>query len=424
MKYWRGYLTAAVLGFFSWALMQFAKSHTGLVDMFYPYVTRMIQGSLAQWSGGTEELLWQLALVLFAVVVTASIVFMIVLKWNPIQWFGWVLAVGSVVLFLNTAVYGLNDYAGPMAEDIKLEMTDYTLPELKEAAIYYRERANTLANMVSRDSDGNVKFPSFDEMAEMTAEGFQTLTYQEHMPIFYGTSINNEDTTHWANWESLPIKELGWADYFTSIGTTAIYTPLTGEVAVNSQIPEVGLPFIMCRETAKRLCIANEGDAEFAAYLACSANPSLAFQYSAQLMAYRSCRDALASMPGSEAAEVLTALESGENDNLSHDLSQYDLFFEMNRDEDAVARVETVTTFIDDLWYNVRDILGVEKLSVETDSFYDLLVNWHIQEVVLPMQLPQEEEVKFDPYDEDFVNGLVDIDGNAIQETTGETEGE
>ena len=65
MKYWRGYLVAAILGFFSWALLEFAKNHIVLVDMFYPYMTRMIQGTLAQWSGGTDQLLWQLLLVLF-----------------------------------------------------------------------------------------------------------------------------------------------------------------------------------------------------------------------------------------------------------------------------------------------------------------------------------------------------------------------
>ena len=105
MKYWRGYLVTAVLGFFSWALLDFAKNHTQLVDMFYPYMTRMIQGTLAQWSGGTDQLLWQLLLVLFVVVLLATVVMMIVLRWNPIQWLGWVLAVASLVLFLNTGLY-------------------------------------------------------------------------------------------------------------------------------------------------------------------------------------------------------------------------------------------------------------------------------------------------------------------------------
>ena len=422
MKYWRGYLTAGILGVFAWMLMQFGKTHTELVDMFYPYVTRLIQGSLAQWSGGTEELLWQLVLVMMLVVIMATIVLMIVLKWNPIQWLGWVLAVACLVLCLNVLVYGLNDYAGPLAGDIKLEMTDYTLPQLEEAAKYYRDRANALSDVVRRENDELV-FPSFEESVELASGGYQQLTYTHHQPIFYGTALV-EDETNWTKWTSLPIKKLGWTDYYTSIGITLIHTPLTGEVAVNPNTPAIALPFTMCKGMANRLSIANDGDAEFAAFLACTASSSRAFQYSGYFMAYKSCRDALASMPGAQPREILENLTAGEGQNLTRDLERYEQFFVENRDEEAIARLEAINTFMDDVSYNVRDFLEIEKLSIETDSFYDILVNWHLQEIVLPTEIPEVEENPFDPYNEDYINGLVDLSGNPIEETTEGTEGE
>ena len=425
MKYWRGYLTAGILGFFAWALMQFGKTHTELVDMFYPYVTRMIQGSLAQWSGGTEELLWQLVLVMLAVVIMATIILMIVLKWNPIQWLGWILAVAALFLFLNVGVYGLNDDAGPLADDIKLEMTDYTLSQLESAAQYYRDRANYLSDIVTREDNGDLKVPAFNEIAVQAGRGFQELTYHKHYPIFYGTAFNSEDETNWMNWDVLPIKELGWTDYYTSIGTTLIHTPLTGEVAVNPRTPAIALPFIMSKGMANRLSIANDGDAEFAAFMACTASSSRTFQYSGYFMAYMSCRDALASMPGSQAKDALASLVAGESKNLTADLERYQRFFDENRDEEAVARLETLNNFVDDLSYNIRDLFGVEKLTVETDSFYDILVSWHLQEIVLPTVIPEEEENPFDPYDENYINGLVDINGDPIAdntEPTGEAE--
>ena len=423
MKYWRGYLVTAVLGFFSWALLDFAKNHTQLVDMFYPYMTRMIQGTLAQWSGGTDQLLWQLLLVLFVVVLLATVVMMIVLRWNPIQWLGWVLAVASLVLFLNTGLYDLNEYAGPLAADIKLEMTDYTLSELEQAAAYYRDQANELATLVKRDSKGDVTFPEFEEMAEMAGDGFQYMTYHEHVAVFYGTA-NAVDSTRWSEWDTLPVKELGWTDWFTSVGVTGIHMPLTGEIAVNTQIPAVAQPFVISREMARRLCIANEGDAEFAAYLACQANPSPSFQYSAMLMAYRSCRDALESLPGAQAAQALEAVMKLEGDELRRDLQQYETFFAVNRNEERIAQLETLTTLWDDVSYQVRDFLGVESLNVETAAFHDLLVSWHIQEVVLPTVIPEEEENPFDPFNEDYINGLVDLEGNSITEPAEETDGE
>ena len=87
MKYWRGYITAAIFAAITWALTEFAKAHSVLVDMVYPYVTRLIQTTLATWSGEADFLLWQLFAVLLGVLLLASIVVMIVLKWNPVQWF-------------------------------------------------------------------------------------------------------------------------------------------------------------------------------------------------------------------------------------------------------------------------------------------------------------------------------------------------
>ena len=85
MKYWRGYIMAAIFVAISWVLGEFAKAHTELVDMVYPYVTRIVQTTLADWTSGTSLVLWQLLVVVLGVLVLASIVAMIILKWNPIQ---------------------------------------------------------------------------------------------------------------------------------------------------------------------------------------------------------------------------------------------------------------------------------------------------------------------------------------------------
>ena len=36
MKYWFGYLTAAIIGAITWVLMQFGERFSTLVDMVYP----------------------------------------------------------------------------------------------------------------------------------------------------------------------------------------------------------------------------------------------------------------------------------------------------------------------------------------------------------------------------------------------------
>ena len=381
MKYWRGYLTAAIFGIITWVLMAFGSRFTTLVDMVYPYVIRTAQTMLAEWSSGVDFLLWQLGAIVLLVLALASLVLMIILKWNPIQWFGWVLAACTFVYMIHTAVFGLNYYAGPLPDDIRMEIATYNADELEEAAIYYRDHANALADQVNRDEDGNVKFSDFKTLANQAGDGFRVLTYQYSYSIFAGST--------------LPVKELGWADMYTSMGITGLTMGITGEAAVNPQIPDVCLPFTMCHEMAHRMCIAQERDANFAGFLAASVNPSIEFQYSAYFMAYRYCYNALASANSTNAAAAAARVASGAHSLLKRDLNYYNTFFSDNRNETATKVAATANnTYI--------TASGDPAGTVSYDRVVDLLVNWHIEQVVLPSLT--EEEKPFDPLDESQVD--------------------
>ena len=171
MKYLRGYLAAAIFGAITWILTRYGEKFSALVDMIYPYVIRTLQNTLAQWSSQVDFCLWQLLAVVLGVLVLASIVLMIILKWNPVSWFGWVLAAGCGIYMLHTLVFGLNYYASDLSDDIRMESSAYTLSELAEATEYYRDKANELALRVPRDSAGNVSFDSFENLAASAGEG-------------------------------------------------------------------------------------------------------------------------------------------------------------------------------------------------------------------------------------------------------------
>ena len=133
MKYWTGYITAAILGAISWARMQMAKKFSTRVDMIYPYVTRTLQDILTEWSGSVDYVLWQTIVMAALVVLIGTIVLMIVMRWNPVRWAGWVLAVCSFVYLLHTLVFGLNYYAGDLADDIRMEQRPYSVEDLAAA---------------------------------------------------------------------------------------------------------------------------------------------------------------------------------------------------------------------------------------------------------------------------------------------------
>ena len=356
MKYWRGYLVAAFLSIFTWALAQFAAGHIQLMDMVYPYMIRVLLPEVTQWSAGVSFNLWQVLLLVAIVGIVASLVLMIVLRWNPVQWFGWVLAVSCLFTFLNTGIFGLGKYTSPIAEDILLNMEEYSMESLEDAATYYRDKANELSQAVKRDSQGNVDFSSFEQLAANAGGGFQYLTYQRGFAIFSG------DLT--------PVKELGWSDLYASRGVTGMTVYLTGEAAVNPKTPDVGLPFAICKEMAKRMSIFRDSEANFAAFLAstCYDKIPVEYQYSAYLMAYRAMYNTIAATEGGLAQALAKTLNSGASVRLVKDIQSYDAFFSASQAE------------------------------APDQLFTDLLVSWHIQEVVIPSH--QVTEDSFDPMDE------------------------
>ena len=381
MKYWIGYLTAGIIAAITWVLQQFGQRFSTLVDMVYPYVMRTLQTMLAEWSGQVDFLLWQLLAVVLGILILASLVVVIALKASPIQWGGWVLTAFSVIWLLHTAVWGLNYHAGPLSEDIRMEVGQYTLEELADATRYYRDKANALSEQVKRDGNGNVQFPEFEDLAQQAGFGFQILTYDRSYPVFAGSL--------------LPVKKLGWADMYTSMGITGVTFGLTGEAAVNPQIPDIALPFTMCHEMAHRMCIASERDANFAAFLACSVQPYVEFEYSAYFMAYRYCYNALASISSAGAQQAAAEISSGLSDALYQDMIQYSSFFQSRRDANATRIADTAN---DTYLRTSGETSGIASYS----QVCDLLVNWHIQEVVLPSITVEENP--FDPYDETQVD--------------------
>ena len=387
MKYWRGYLTAAILAAFTWVLIQMGQKYTTLVDMVYPYVTRSVQSFLTAWTGGVDFLVWQTAVLFLIILLIATLVLVFIFRAKVIRWLGWALAAIAVVVLLHTGVYGLNRYAGPIEDDLRLDMVDYTQTELEAATIFYRDMANGLAPQI-RDENGGYVTSDFETLAAITGDGFRTLARERSYSIFGG--------------DYTPVKKLGWSGLYTSLGKSGVFVPLTGEAAVNPDIPGYALPFAMAQQMAHRLCIAREGEADFAAFLACAENEDLEYQYSGYFMAFQICRSALFSVD--EAAAE--AIDEGICRELYQDLNELGDFFLQNRDEDLTNLVTTVTDTYEE---------ATTDQEVRYSSACDYLVNWHIDQYV-------EEEIveeKFDPFDETQVDlsGLGNYKPQENQET-------
>ena len=182
---------------------------------------------------------------------------------------------------------------------------------------------------------------------------------------------------------------------YTSMGITGVSMPLTGEAAVNPQIPVVSLPFTMCHEMCHRICIAQERDANLGAFLACDAHSNPIYRYSGYFMAFRYCYNALVSVGSATASSAANQIYSQIGPEMKQDLTQYRDFFNAHRDETA----SNVANSANDAYIKVSgDESGVKSYS----EVSNLLVSWYIQEIYLPAH--KEEEVKFDPLDRNQVD--------------------
>lgn len=376
-------MIAAALAVLTWALTQFAAAHGALVDMIYPYASRLIQDFLAGWSAQAPFCLWQVIVIVLGVLLLASIVIMIILRWNLFQWLGWVLSGVCLLWCLHTGLYGLNQYSSPLADDIRLTIDpDITTTDLINATTYFRDKANELAVQVERNSSGRVALDSFEKTAEQAADGFKTLVYDQNLAVFAGTTT--------------PVKQLGWTDMYTSMGITGLTMPLTGEAAVNPQIPAVSLPFTVCHEMAHRMCIAPERDANLAAYLASTANSDLTYQYSGYFMAFRFCYNALSSVSTSTASNAASRIYEGVCSEMRGDLEHYRAYFATVLDSGA----SQVATTVNDAYLQASgDKSGVRSYG----EVADLLISWYLQEIYMPAHTDEIVEDIFDPFDKEDV---------------------
>ena len=376
MKYWRGYLVAAILAVITWAFRDFAQTHSKLVDMIYPYVTRMVQNYMAGWSAGADFCVWQIIIFALAIAFGGLVILMLIFRWSPIQLFGWVLAVMSMIVLLHTGIFGMNEFAGPLAEDIRLAEAECSDEQLEAAAIYYRDKANALVEQVEWNADGTMKLPSLEELSARAENGFNTLVYKNYFSVFAGSN--------------LAVKELGLASIFTARGEMGYTAAITGEAAVNMEAPSVMIPFAVCREMCYRRCIASDRDKHFGAFLACQANENPEFQYSGYIMAYRYCLNAL---PKTVAATV----DAEASEQVRSDVDAWEVFIAPSLKIPEPGLREKLEGYLPKKYRSTQEDPMVAEVQIA-----DLLIRWHYEVVVLPSIT--EPEYHFDPYNEKQVD--------------------
>lgn len=270
-------ISAAILLLLTGLTMAVAKHLGPLVFPAYQNFSRNILGQLASATGNLPFALWEILLILLVLIFVYSVVHMLRKK-RFLPWLGNVVLAGAILIFAFTVLWGLNHYAPPLSEALGLEIRGYTKEELIDATQYYMAKATEYAPQVTRNAEGQMQTDEFDAWAKAAGESYTPL--EAYADVFSGSTA--------------PVKKAGFTWYLMSkMGYTGVFVAFTGESTVNPNTFAASLPFTMCHEVAHRCGIAAEDEANFAAFLACSASVDPDFLYSGYYSAFIYCYNAL-----------------------------------------------------------------------------------------------------------------------------------
>ena len=325
------------------------------VPAFFDLYTDFSRQAMAFLGGITSPFpfsVWEVLAVLLVLLLLYTLVRTFTQKRGFLCWLAGVALLLSILAFLFVGLWGLNHYAPSISQQVGLTVTGYTKEQLTDATAYMAAQAGALADQVERTEAGDLK-TDFSAMAKSAGAGYAALGRQYD---FFAV-------------EKLPtVKRLLGADLFSYTGTTGIFVAFTGESGVNPDTYAASLPFTMCHELAHYLSVAAEDEANFAAFLASTAHPDLAFQYSGWYSAFIYCYNALYDAD----REMASAIWDGMSDTLRADCRRANAHYEPYE-----GAVQDAAQQVNDAYLKAFD----EEDGVESyGKAADLLIAWYLQE--------------------------------------------
>lgn len=291
--------SAVILGASAMAMMAFSLFGNDFFPAYRSW-SKAVEGGLATVTSFSPVAVWDWAAAALVAWAVASLVHD-VRRHRVGRWLSGVLLVVSVLAGMFVAGWGLNHYAPPLADELGLEVAQYSEDQLADAMAYYLDQAAARAPQVPRDADDHLVRQDFEELAATAGSSYAGLA--DKYAIFAGSTA--------------PVKELAlFGEPLLASGHTGMFFSPTGESTVPANVAVAEEPFTMCHEAAHRLGLARENEANFAAFLACTegaASGDVRFAYAGYYDAFCYCLNALWSVDPDRAQQVVTDAAAGEH---------------------------------------------------------------------------------------------------------------
>ena len=352
-------LIAAVLMLAACPALMFVFSRfPGVFFPAYRSFSKGLLGVLALIASVVPFAVWDILALLLIVATLIRLVQCLRGKYPFLSWLASLAVVISAACLVFVGGWALNHYAPPLSEELGIEAKGGTVDELYEVTAYHLEQAARLAREVPRDGSFDLEHQDFYELARIAGAAYEKPA--EEYAVFQGSTV--------------PVKSLLlWGEPLLYSGHTGIFFAPTAESGVPLNCADADLPFVMCHEAAHRLGLAAEGEANFAAYVACVSSEDIRFEYAAHYKAFVYCYNKLRSVAPERVRQLFDEVTAaGLGDGLS--LVRRDMK-ETNAHYDAYeGTFEKVGTAVNDTYLkSFGEVEGVQSYGFVVNY----LLAWH-----------------------------------------------
>ncbi len=317
-------------------------------DFFNRNISSFFRAFMAKLTGFIPFSLAEFALLLIPVWVI--LITRIVLKKYGDSWQELLSAVICIfsalaVVFCTFTVGFAPAYRGStLDKKLELEQADVSAEELYDTAIILARLVNEQSRGVSFGGDGFSVMPySLSEMNDKLIEAYGTVCDEYSF-------VQRLDST---------LKPIMLSEAMSYTHITGVYTFFTGEANINVAFPDYTIPFTAAHELAHQRGIARENEANFMAFLVCSASDDPYIQYSAYLNMYEYVLSAL----GSADPSLYMAARYSVRQTVSEELLAYSDFYEKYRDSAA----SQVSGAVNDTFLKLHGTEGTRSYGMVVD---------------------------------------------------------
>ncbi len=226
----------------------------------------------------------EIALILLVIIVPIMLVVRIIhsvrrRQWSPFfRFIANIAMIGSIWFLVQFLVWNINYERLSFAENAQIEIRESSIDELDDLCRQLIADTNTLRQQVKEDAQGVMMLDGgFGSVAKRSKLAYEELQKQyEFLKGNYG--------------RPKPVLLSRLMSHTNIIG---IYSCLTGEANIDTDIPPMEIPSTTLHEMAHQRGFAREDEANYVAYLACMTHPDPDFKYSGSVLALQYSMNAL-----------------------------------------------------------------------------------------------------------------------------------